>query len=303
MDYSLNGLTDRCQLFIDAERPLLIELLKEAQSEISNECLLYDSVFTYVGENLGYIEGRNQHYGVLPSDYLQDIGVWCNGTPLKKMSERDFYYTDSGSTDYRRNAPDDGEPSFYYISGGHIQFNSKPNSTDQIMLYYKSRLITPDVNLLTYAKIEQGKIYLPLNLKDELNGLSFESPSFSFSSMVYSASSGMLFPDMLDPYYSNTNNTPNPDNLLQKNCNSYTGNSIGLTSGMKMGQIKNFGLKAPVIPAEYQLSLCDYAIAIASAKKNPDTHDRHLSMWTARMQDIKNKDADKDLMFNIREVV
>jgi len=60
MDYSWNGLADRCQLFTDAERPLLIELLKEAQSELSNECLLYDSVFTYIGGDLGYVEGRNQ---------------------------------------------------------------------------------------------------------------------------------------------------------------------------------------------------------------------------------------------------
>ena len=70
-----------------------------------------------------------------------------------------------------------------------------------------------------------------------------------------------------------------------------------------MGHIMAFGRVAPVIPSEYHLSLCDYAIAIASAKKNPEVHDKHLTMWTARMQDIKNKDADKDLMFNIREVV
>lgn len=303
MDYSWNGLADRCQLFIDAERPLLIELLKEAQSELSNECLLYDAVFTYVGEDLGYVEGRNQHYGVLPVDYLQDIGVWCNGTPLKKMSEKDFYYTDSGSTDYRRNVPDDGEPSFYYISGGHIQFDSNPNATDEIMLYYKARLVTPDVGKLSYAEIGGDSIiYLPYNLQSELNGLTFVSPQFNFINMTYSGITAQTFPSLLDPYYYNTDHNRNDDHIYPYS-NKYTGTLSGPTTGLRMGQIMGFGRKAPVIPSEYHLSLCDYAIAIASAKKNPEVHDRHLSMWTARMQDIKNKDADKDLMFNIREVV
>jgi hypothetical protein len=309
MDYSWNGLADRCQLFTDAERPLLIELLKEAQSELSNECLLYDSVFTYIGGDLGYVEGRNQHYGVLPSDYLQDVGVWCNGTPLKKMSEKDFYYKDSGSTNYRRNVPDDGEPSFYYISGGHIQFDSNPNATDEMMLYYKSRLSTSNVNKMTYAKVSGSeKISLPFDLKQQLNGLSvyghgsssgFVAMNLQYSSEIYKEN---IIPKAIDPFYYNTDQLTNPDGLTNM-CNQYNCTIGGDTNGLKMVQITGFGAIAPVIPSEYQLSLCDYAIAIASAKKNPDIHDRHLSVWTARMQNIKNKDADKDLMFNIREVV
>ena len=304
MDYSWNGLADRCQLYIDAERPLLIELLKEAQSELSNECLLYDAVFTYVGEDLGYIEKRNQHYGVLPTDYLQDIGVWCNGTPLKKMSEKDFYYKDSGSTNYRRNVPDDGEPSFYYISGGHIQFNSNPNATDEIMLYYKSRLVNPNANKLTYftAVADGTTIDLPFNLKSELNGLNIMSNNWNGISLQFQGDISQSIPALLDPFYYNTAHQPNPD-LVSVNGNRYSCLDGGEISGTRMGRIMAFGSVAPVIPSEYHLSLCDYAIAIASAKKNPEVHDKHLTMWTARMQDIKNKDADKDLMFNIREVV
>jgi hypothetical protein len=310
MDYSWNGLADRCQLFLDAERPLLIELLKEAQSELSNECLLYDSVFTYIGGDLGYREGdgRNTNYGVLPSDYLQDVGVWCNSTPLKKMSEKDFYYKDSGSTNYRRNVPDDGEPSFYYISGGHIQFDSNPNDTDEIMLYYKSRLSTSNASKMTYAKIlSTNRLSLPFDLKEELNNLSVYGQGSSQQFVAYNLQyNGQyqenIIPKSLDPFHYNTDQLNNPDGITNM-CNQYNATIGGDTSGLKMVQIAGFGGIAPVIPSEYHLSLCDYAIAIASAKKNPEMHDRHLSIWTARMQNIKNKDADKDLMFNIREVV
>lgn len=304
MDYSWNGLADRCQLFTDVERPLLIELLKEAQSELSNECKLYDAVFTYIGGDLGYVDKRNRHYGVLPTDYLEDVGVWCNGSPLKKMSERDFYYTDSGSTNYRRNVPDTGSPSFYYISGGHIQFDSNPNDTDEMMLYYKARLVNPNAHKLTYfTAIGNGTtIDLPFNLKKELNGLNVSTNNWNGLSLQYQLDMSQSVPALLDPFYYNTSTSNNPDQV-SVNGNRYSCLDGGEISGVRMGQIMSFGRVAPVIPAEYHLSLCDYAIAIASAKKNPEMHDRHLSMWTARIQDAKNKDADKDLMFNIREVV
>ena len=224
------------------------------------------------------------------------------GTPLKKMSEKDFYYNDSGSTNYRRNVPDDGSPSFYYISGGHIQFDSNPNATDEMMLYYKSRISSPDVNKLIYANIARSNIDIPSTLGAELDGLTFTSPNFNLLKITYMYPQQQTFPYLLDPYYSNTDIKKNND-FINQYSSKYSGTSVGDSTGVRMGQIVGFGSKAPVIPSEYQLSLCDYAIAIASAKKNPDIHDRHLSIWTARMQDIKNKDADKDLMFNIREVV
>lgn len=305
MDYSWNGLADRCQLFTDADRPLLIELLKEAQSEISNECKLYDAVFTYIGGDLGYMSGRNTNYGVLPVDFLEDVGVWCNSTQLKKMSERDFSYRDSGSDNYRRNVPDSGSPNFYYISGGHIQFNSNPNDTDEIMLYYKARISSPDLSKLTYFKANTDNEWVdfPYNLKNELKGLTLLCNSFSVIQLQYMHSTVQTFPTVLDPFYYNTASAPNPD-ILFPMCNRYSGAFGGdPEDGVRMGQITNFGKVAPVIPAEYHLMLCDYAVALASAKKNPEMYDKHLTLWTARIQDAKNKDTDKDLMFNIREVV
>ena len=308
MDYSWNGLADRCQLFTDAERPLLIELLKEAQSEISNECMLYDAIFTYVGSELGLRGNRKSNFGVLPTDYLQDIGVWCNGTPLKKMSEKDFYYTDNGATDFKRNDPDDGDPSFYYISGGHIQFDSNPNSTDHIMLYYKARIISSDVAKLTYFKVNRdGIVDIPMNYRSDLNGLTLKGENFQYTNIQYLSQVQQSFPKLLDPYYYNTSHQHDSDNVypLGVTSNRYTTsqNTTELDDNLRMAHIIGFGGKAPVIPSEYHLSLCDYAIAIASAKNNPEMHDKHFTIWNARIEDVKNKDADKDLMFNIREVV
>ena len=70
-----------------------------------------------------------------------------------------------------------------------------------------------------------------------------------------------------------------------------------------MAFIEGFGSRCPVIPAEYHTALCDYAIALSVAKKAPEIHDKHIQLFYQKMEGIVSSDAEKDLIFNMREVI
>ena len=53
---------------------------------------------------------------------------------------------------------------------------------------------------------------------------------------------------------------------------------------------------SPVIPVMYHRDLCDYAIAIASAKDNPDLHNKYLALWMNNLSQIINEDANRELI-------
>ena len=53
---------------------------------------------------------------------------------------------------------------------------------------------------------------------------------------------------------------------------------------------------SPVIPVMYHRDLCDYAIAIASAKDNPDLHNKYLALWMNNISQIINEDANRELI-------
>ena len=46
----------------------------------------------------------------------------------------------------------------------------------------------------------------------------------------------------------------------------------------------------------YHRDLCDYAIAIVSAKDNPQFHDKHWMLWQNNLDEIINQDADRELI-------
>jgi len=57
------------------------------------------------------------------------------------------------------------------------------------------------------------------------------------------------------------------------------------------------------IPEMYGNSLCDYGVAIASAKLNPGMHDKHWMLWKAGIDEITNQDADRELIHTIKREV
>ena len=60
---------------------------------------------------------------------------------------------------------------------------------------------------------------------------------------------------------------------------------------------------SPVIPGMYHRDLCNYAIAIAAAIKNPGLHDKHWVMWQQSLEEIINQDADRELVHTIKREV
>jgi hypothetical protein len=58
---------------------------------------------------------------------------------------------------------------------------------------------------------------------------------------------------------------------------------------------------SPIIPDMYHRDLCDYSIAIAAAKTLPELHTKHWSMWNNNLSEIRNEDADRELVHTIKE--
>jgi hypothetical protein len=57
------------------------------------------------------------------------------------------------------------------------------------------------------------------------------------------------------------------------------------------------------IPEKYGNDLCNYAVAIASAKLNPGMHDKHWMLWKTSIDEIINQDADRELIHTIKREV
>ena len=60
---------------------------------------------------------------------------------------------------------------------------------------------------------------------------------------------------------------------------------------------------SPIIPKSYHRDLCDYAIAIAHAKNNPQLHDKYLMSWNRNIAEIINEDANRELIHTIKREV
>jgi len=60
---------------------------------------------------------------------------------------------------------------------------------------------------------------------------------------------------------------------------------------------------SPIIPDMYHRDLCNYAIAVASAKDNPQFHDKYWMLWQTSLNEIINEDADRELVHTIKREV
>ena len=114
-----------------------------------------------------------------------------------------------------------------------------------------------------------------------------------------------------DVYYDSDGNidTGTPDAYFIRN-NSFILNHTPSSVKIKLsyygtvnGVQDNAADPSPIIPDMYHRDLCNYAIAIASAKDNPQMHDKYLMMWTQNIQEIINEDANRELVHTIRNEV
>ena len=61
---------------------------------------------------------------------------------------------------------------------------------------------------------------------------------------------------------------------------------------------------SPVIPPEYHIDLCDYAIAIAAQMKGDSRmHSKHWALWLDKIEKIKARQGERDRVGWIREDV
>ena len=186
---TFDKLADRCLLFVDTEKNLLIELLKEAEIEMSRKCNINEASETYSDAGDGMY--------ALPAEYKQIILITYNGDRLLPVTEDEVDYDNSGNIQ-------SGTPFGYFIQNNRIHTDYKGTGGTLKATFY---------------------------------------------STVYN-----------------------------------TGTS-------------------PIIPDMYHRDLCDYAIAIASAKKLPDLHAKHWGLWINNLSDITNEDADRELVHSIKEVI
>ena len=191
---TFDKLADRCRLFADVRKQLCIELLKEAELELTKQCDVYESTRTYTCDG-------SESYG-LPTNYKQVILLNFDGDRMFPISEEEADYDSDG-------AVKSGNPRGYFIRNNGIHLNSKPASGTLKLSYYGTAFGVQD---------------------------SGSDPS-------------------------------------------------------------------PIIPEMYHRDLCDYAIAIASAKSNPALHDKHFMLWNQRVLDTINKNADRELIHTIKEEI
>ena len=99
----------------------------------------------------------------------------------------------------------------------------------------------------------------------------------------------------MDATLSNTHLTPytytgdQPPTLV-----SYSDSASGIV-------LHDYRAVGPVIDSSYQTALCDYAIMVATAKKDPVISDKHRVIWEKLIDEITEQDLDKDLKFYIEE--
>ena len=118
---TFDKLADRCLLFVDERKQMLVELLKEAELEMTRKCNMYEDTRTYTCNG-------SDSYG-LPQNYKQIINAMHDGVTLKPASESDIYYDDD-------NEVQDGTPTAYYIRNNALHTDTKSASGKVKLVYY-----------------------------------------------------------------------------------------------------------------------------------------------------------------------
>ena len=311
-------LVDRCLLFTDAPGGLLKELLKEAEQELSDKLMLFESLYKITVPGTDYGLGQSPHdnlkehnYAKLPLNYLQDIGVTHKGTHLRKMTEDEINRNTIGQS-YT------GTPTAYSISGEYIVFNTAPSVNDNFILHYKSRLTDQTVNkvltILYYLDGIADYMYLDTPLGSLLDGhkIHFESQTATLSGGNNDLTSNRISAGLPDTSLSNMSGP-----IIAAQASNRLGSRYTVTlalSGSLSGDgwadaegsmitVDNYRKHAPLIPEQFHTSLCDYAVAIANAKSAPDIYNTYWTKWTMNMDNLINESADRDLFHSIREEI
>ena len=294
MALSWNKLSDRCALFNNNKpRALYVELLKEAEKELVRKCDILESSEDYNTSDIMKFStsGSSRYKLTLPQSYKKMISVIYDKEHLSPCSQADLEYTIYSD----RHVLQEGTPTKYYIKNNELYFDKEPPLDKSIVIKFYSNLISNQFTkymiadkLLpqTIAGSQTSYAYIQTDLGHELNGQ-------KGSIFAKGASAQVPFTEFVFWKMFSQNND------FASAVYKFTITDYTLTGTLK-GAIRfdNYHHIAPIIPDQYHLDLCDYALAIAS--DDPNMHDKHMTMWLNKVEEIKNEDADRDLIHEVK---
>lgn len=309
MDKSWSQLSDRCNLFFTAPDGLYIELLKEAECEIANRCSLFKQNHTIL-----FRDNTKANSFKLPSTFKSMISVFIDGREISFKEKDQWSFTENSTGPM---TVQDGTPNYYTLANGFIVFDKVPTegSAD---LYFRGNLqnsnkISKTV-LIAPAETSQGYVYIDTTFTTELAGRVvkyYEGNTINTLDNL-SYSSGLDLDDS-DPSdlsqkinfgiaTSNDQKDVNYQGFATADSGSWSG-SVSNNYFVRSGIIVHYREIGPVIENDYHLNLCDYAIYMASAKKNPELSATHLQIFETRIQEILNDNIDKELPIGMKEEI
>ena len=109
---TFDKLADRCLLFVDERKQMLIELLKEAELELSRRCNIYEREWAGTLTGVTHSKGLNRYY-------KQMIHIHYKGRKLIPLQEDEIYYDSEGSRKY-------GDPTGYFVRNSSLYFDTIP---------------------------------------------------------------------------------------------------------------------------------------------------------------------------------
>jgi len=327
MDRSWNQLAERCNLFYDAPSGLYKELLKEAEVELANRCSLYKASISYNFANI-QVEGKPQNSVQLPSTYKSMISVWFNGNeiPYREKHQWSFSKGTGGMT------VQSGTPNYYDLANGFIFFDKAPSTSDVVDCYFRANMINDsnlDKSVMMQPKVvddtgegNYDQVSIQTSIGAELDGFGCGA--------IYHNNAGTLcrLSNLKFNSISNDSREPfDPGQYKLRTTSSETyydlnrfalykqifdggdgaggdfENGVVADNVHKKGIITFYRKVGPVIENDYHLNLCDYAIYMASAKKNPELSMSHLQVWEQRLNQILNDNIDKELPMGMKEEI
>ena len=306
MDKSWKQLAERCQLFVDEKDGLLIELLKEAECELANKCSLYKQNFTIL-----FRDNTKSNAFKLPSTYKQMISVHIDGDLIPYKNKDQFHFNQESNSAM---SVDSGEPNCYTLSNGYIVFDTKPTS-GVADLHFRANLqnsdkVSKSVLIAPTDSVSDG-VYIDTTIGDLINGKNvkyLEGNVINSMSTLASFDGADLNTTSPDDPNQEGKITIGTDNDLQPtNMAYYTGANWTNTPSnlyfVRNGIIETYRTVGPVIENDYHLALCDYALTIATAKKEPVLSDKHRMLWEKTINETINDNLDKELPIGIKEEI
>ena len=118
---TFDKLADRCLLFVEERKQMIIELLKEAELEMTRKCNMYEDTREYACDG-------SESYG-LPNNYKQVIFLQHDGRKLHPISEQDISYDSDGLVSQ-------GDPIGYFVRNNAFHLDHKPASGTLRLSYY-----------------------------------------------------------------------------------------------------------------------------------------------------------------------